>query len=312
MANLDLYIRRDLKPRHLRLLVALDDFRNMGKVAESINVSQSAVSKSLAMLQRALGVDLFERAARGLRPTIYGECLVRHARSVLAELADAGDELKGITPGTKTLVRVGALSHAAVVLLPRALASFKRISPEITVTVREGTMEALLPELWLDKVDIIVGRLPRHQHLQGFAEKILSSENMVLVVRHGHLLTKSNRLRWSDLMRYPWVLPPSGTMPREALELAFERHAVTLPNNRIETLSLPVITSYLQITDAIGVLGGNLAKHYQELNRIAILPLVLSTLVRPVGVIWSQQRPPSPGAKLMIQCLEEVPPRVSG
>ena len=64
MAQLDAYVRTSFKPRHLRLLVALDDMRHLGKVASSINVSQPAVSKALGELERGLGLKLFERTAR--------------------------------------------------------------------------------------------------------------------------------------------------------------------------------------------------------------------------------------------------------
>ena len=65
MAQLDRYLRVDLKPRHLRLLVTLDDFRNIGKAAGKANVTQPAISKALAELERGLGVKLFERSCRG-------------------------------------------------------------------------------------------------------------------------------------------------------------------------------------------------------------------------------------------------------
>ena len=83
MTQLDTYVRASFKPRHLRLLVALDDLRNLGQVAASINVSQPAVSKALGELERGLGLKLFERTARGVIPTAYGQCLIRHARVML-------------------------------------------------------------------------------------------------------------------------------------------------------------------------------------------------------------------------------------
>jgi hypothetical protein len=69
MAKLDWYIRANLKLRHLQLLVALDDFRSVGRVAAHLNVSQPAVSKTLAMLEEGLEVALFDRSTRGMEPT---------------------------------------------------------------------------------------------------------------------------------------------------------------------------------------------------------------------------------------------------
>ena len=69
MARLDWYIRSNLKPRHLQLLVALDELRHVGRVAEFLHISQPAVSKTLAELERGLELQLFERSPRGLTPT---------------------------------------------------------------------------------------------------------------------------------------------------------------------------------------------------------------------------------------------------
>ena len=71
MAQFDAYIRTSFKPRHLRLLVALDEIRHLGKAAASINVSQPAVSKALGELERGLELKLFERTARGVHPTAF-------------------------------------------------------------------------------------------------------------------------------------------------------------------------------------------------------------------------------------------------
>ena len=64
MAQLDWFIRANLKPRHLQLLVAMDDYRSLGRVAENVNVTQPAVSKTLGELERGLGVKLFEAVAQ--------------------------------------------------------------------------------------------------------------------------------------------------------------------------------------------------------------------------------------------------------
>jgi DNA-binding transcriptional LysR family regulator len=311
MPNLDWYMRANLRPRHLQLLTALDDVRHVGRVAATLNVSQPAISKSLAEMEKGIGVKLFERTARGLHPTIYGESLIRHARSVLAELTLARDELRGLMSGAAGSVSVGTLSAAALTLLPQSLALLKKRSPGTTVLVREGSIESLLPDLWSGKLDMIVGRLPNDQSMHGLGEKILSEDAVTLVAGVGHPLTRRKRVRWSDLIAYPWVLPPVDTLLREPLERAFEQHGVPMPANRIETLSVQIIRAYLQLTEAIAFLAGDVSKHFKQLGLIAMLPLELPNVLRPVGMTWNRQRPLSPSAKLMMQCLEGAakPPR---
>jgi DNA-binding transcriptional LysR family regulator len=312
MAKLDSYIRANLKPKHLHLLVALDDFRNIGKVAASLNVTQPAVSKALAELEKGLDVKLFERTARGVQPTIYGECLIRHARTVLANLTQARDELNGLMSGASGNVRIGALSTAVHAILPQSLALMKERSPNSSILVREGTIESLLPDLWSEKLDIIVGRLSSNQPTSGLEERVLCEETVTLISGLGHPLTAKKRLHWPDLEGYPWVLPPVGTLLRGPLERAFEHHGVPMPANSVETLSVPLLCSYLRITNAIAFLGRSVSKHYQDLGLLAILPLELPRLLRPIGMFWSQQRSLSPSVKLMIKCMEDAARKSGG
>ena len=306
MAHLDWYIRANLKPRHLQLLVALDDFRNVGKVAASLNITQPAVSKSLAELEKGMGMKLFERTARGMHPTIYGECLIRHARTVLTDLAHARDELTELMSGAAGSIQIGALSTAVHSFLPQAVALLKQRTPNTSVLVREGTMESFLSELWSGQLDLIVGRLPNNRPGVGLEEKILSEEGVTLVAGRGHPLVRRKQVHWSDLKELPWVLPPAGTLLREPVERAFERHGMPLPINRVETLSVHLICSYLQLSNAVAFVGNDVSKHYEGIGLIAVLPIELPKLQRPVGVAWSNQRALSPTAELMLKCLEEV------
>jgi DNA-binding transcriptional LysR family regulator len=308
LAQLDWYIRANLKPRHLQMLVSLDDFRNVGKVAASLNVSQPAVSKALAELERGLGLSLFERSARGVNPNAFGECMIRHARSVLGDLAMARDELRDLVQGASGKASVGALPAAAPALLPRAVALLKQRAPGTTIFIREGTMDTLLPELRAGKLDVIVGTLPHNGAGRDLDEKILFEERTTVAAGRAHPLARLRKLKWPDLGNYPWVLPPSGSLLREPLEDAFQRHGVPIPNNSIESLSVHVIVMYLQISSALACLSREVARHYEELGLISILPLELPKLVRPVGMTWSRARALSPSAKLMMACLEQTAP----
>ena len=252
-------------------------------------------------------MKLFERTARGVIPNAYGECLIRHARAMLSELAQARDELRGLASGSSGSIRVGVLATAALELLPRALAALKNRQPGVFVLVREGTVETLLPDLWLGNLDFIVGRLPEGGSAHGLAEKTLMEEGVSLVTGRHHPLARRRRIRWSDLALYPWVLPPVNTLLREPLERAFEANGLAMPANRIETLSVHVIRAYLHYTNAIAALASDVSRYYESLGLLAILSLELpKQLVRPVGIIWNRQRPVTPGAQALMQCLEAV------
>ena len=304
MAQSDWYLQLKLKARHLRLLVAIDDFGNLKQVAEMSHVTLPAVSKSLSELENGLGLRLFTRTAQGLRPTVYGECLIRHARAMQADIHKVRDELRALQAGSEGRIHVGVLPASASVLLPHALALLKAQAPGTSVLVTEGTTSTLLPELWRGKIDMVVGRLPTRSAVTGFEEIELLEEPVMLMTRPQHPLAQARKLKWSDLKPYPWVLPPTGSLLREPLEHVLERHKLALPNNVIETLSTHLARAYLNMTDAIAVMAGALAT--DPTQPLHVLPLALPNLMRPAGVLWNRNRALTPSAQQLLDCLREA------
>ena len=93
MAQIDRVLRSNLKLRHLQMLVALDQFRHLGRAAEFLSITQPAVSKTLAEIESMFGLPLFERSTRGTEPTAAGASVVRFAPSLIIPDADITEGL---------------------------------------------------------------------------------------------------------------------------------------------------------------------------------------------------------------------------
>jgi DNA-binding transcriptional LysR family regulator len=251
-------------------------------------------------------------------PNAYGECLIRQARVVLASLAQARDEMRALQTGASGKVKVGALPAMTPGLLPQAIALLKEQSPLTRVIIQEGPMEALLPELRRGAVDLIVGRLPGRagsEEGMGGADEALDEEVLyrghnVVVAGPKHPLARRKRVTWPELVRYPWVLPPIGPLSREPLENVLHKHGLSMPADCVETLSIHVITGYLQLTRAVGILSEIVARHYIDSGQLAQLPLTLPDPQRPIGISWSRQYPLSTAAQSFTQCLRDAVKRL--
>ncbi|MGH8781784.1 LysR substrate-binding domain-containing protein [Paraburkholderia sp.] len=310
MSQLDWYLTVNLKARHLRLLVAVNDFRNLRQVASNSYITVPAVSKALGEIESALGVKLFERTVNGLRPTAYGECVVRHARTVLSNLNQTAEEIKALQNGSAGKVNVGALPTLISTIMPRALALLKQDSPHTNVAILEGRMSALLQELRRGDLDMIVGRLPNRSDTIGLQEQVLLDTPIKLVTGPQHPLAGRKKLQWSDLSGFPWILPPPGSLLREPIENTLARHGLPMPSNYIETLSTHLIRAYIQINDAIALHTVDMLYPYADVSPIHVLPLDLSLVTRPLGVVWRADKPLAPSAALLLRCLETVCPAI--
>ena len=109
-SNTPWFIRARLKTRQLMLLTAICDEGNIHRAAEVLNMSQPAASKLLKDLEDMLGVALFDRQPRGMRPNWYGETMIRHARIALSSLREAGQEVDALKTGLSGHVSLGAIT----------------------------------------------------------------------------------------------------------------------------------------------------------------------------------------------------------
>jgi DNA-binding transcriptional LysR family regulator len=306
MAKLDWYIRANLKLRHLQLLVALDDFRSVGRVAAHLNVSQPAVSKTLAMLEEGLEVALFDRSTRGMEPTEHGVCLIRHARTILNQLSSVRDDMRDISEGRVSRVSLGVLPAAATVLMPRFIARLEGASVETAVSLVEGNMEALLPALRAGDIDFIVGNLPPRSLGAEFASELLYEDPIVVVARRNHPLGSVKRVRWDMLNGYPMVLPPEWTLTRAPIDDFMIRHDVSIPRRHVESISTLTNVGVLQLTDSIGFLARSVAQHFAALGLLVELPLELPNVHMRVGLVWRKERHATTSHELVRRVFHEI------
>ena len=97
----------------LRQFAAVAKYENMTRAAESLNVAQPAVSKTIRNLESELGAELFERTGKGLRRTEQGDILLRYARTILEAERDARGEIE------ESLHRTGGLCICALSCVER-------------------------------------------------------------------------------------------------------------------------------------------------------------------------------------------------
>lgn len=124
--------------------------------ADALGYTQSAVSRQVAAMERAAGTPLFERLARGVRPTDAGRVLLRHAAVALERTDAATLELRGLQDRLEGRLALGAFPTALVVLVPRALAALRGEHPGIDVSLREGPTPTLLRRVRAGRLEVAV------------------------------------------------------------------------------------------------------------------------------------------------------------
>ena len=286
--NPNWFLRARLKTRQLLLLIALDEQRNIHRAAETLHMTQPAASKQIKDLEEMLDVKLFERLPRGMEPTLFGETMIRHARMALTSLSLAHDDVLALKSGLVGQVEVGVIMTPAMSLLPKAIAKVKLQAPLLRIGVHLEPSNTLLNMLERGTLDFMIGRILEHDTNSRFTYEELTEEPACAVARIGHPLASAANLTLKDIASHPWILPPQGSILRHRVDMMFRRASLEPPANTVDTTALLLITALLQQTDTLHVMPVDVARYYQSLNVLTILPIELPVKMDAFGIIRQQ------------------------
>ena len=306
------FIRARLKTRQLLLIVALAEEGNIHRAAQVLNMTQPAASKLLKDLEDMLEVKLFDRLPRGVRPTWYGETMIRHARMALASLSQAHEEIDALKAGRFGSVAIGTITAPAITLLPEAVSQVKAAHPSLRVGLQIETSDVLIDRLAQGKLDMVIGRLFARHDKSDLRYEALVEEPIAAVVRTGHPLMEHASLSLADLSSSGWIVPPPGSVLRHRFELMFQEEGLPAPSDLIETTALLFMTKMLEQSDLIGVVASDVALYYQEHGLVAILPVELPCKMDAFGLITRTDRLLAPAAQVMLRAIKAVAHDVYG
>src|SRR5271168_3031693 len=102
------HISRRLKLRHLDVLQVVAQWGSMAKAAEHLAISQPVVSKTIADLENALGVRLFDRTPKGVEPTLYGRALLKRSLAIFDDLKTSVSEIEFLADPTAGQLQIGS------------------------------------------------------------------------------------------------------------------------------------------------------------------------------------------------------------
>lgn len=293
--------------RHLRALVTLSDLKLVARVSEVLGVTQPAVSKQIAELEKIVGVPVIIRDRNRLYLTPIGIRLADHARQALGQLDRAAFDIEAMTSGVSGSVSIGVVSSVAPTLLPGTIALFKRSTPQANVSVSEGHFVELLPQLEAGALDLVIARIWQPQELAGIDQMALFSEPVVVVAGRNHPIAQSSEVEWADVISYPWILPQSNSVARQAVDALFASNGLPPPNNTIASLSLALNLELIQAMPALGLLPARLAQAQAARGQTVILPLETQDLLSEARCFWRKdQVSKNATLSLFLKCLRQA------
>jgi len=194
----------DLSLRQLEYLVAVVDLGSLSRAAALLHVTQPTVSHQLALLERRVGVALFDRVGRGVRPTPAGRALAATGREVL-EVGRRGLDGARAAGSAQEVLTIAIVSSLAATILPPALAAWRLEEPDVVVRLREHLRrDDLVESLQRSETEVGIAAPP-----DGWAgpRSELGWERYVMVLPPGSpLLGRRHPVDLAALAEVEWVL----------------------------------------------------------------------------------------------------------
>lgn len=296
-----------IRLRHLHTFVAVAQQGTLGRAAETLNLSQPALSKTLNELEQLTGTRLFERGRLGAQLTLVGEQFLTHAVKVLDALNTAGQALNRKEGMNSDVVRIGALPTAALGILPTVIGQFHKQQKDITLQVATMNNTMLLAGLKSGDVDIGIGRMSDPELMSGLNYELLFLESLKLVVRPGHPLLQET-VTLSRVMERPVVVSPKGTIPRQNAETLLQSQGCKIPPGCIETLSASLSRQLTVDYDYVWFVPSGAVKDDLRRGLLTSLPIATEGAGEPIGILTRVDASLSQGAQTLLSAIRKSMP----
>ncbi|GAB1381032.1 LysR family transcriptional regulator [Pararhodobacter sp.] len=285
-----------LNERHLMQLAAVLDTGSVSEGAALLGMTQSAVSRSLSMLEARVEQPLFVRGRRPLKATPLGEQLAIHGRAILAASRHATDAVRGYVTGARGVVRVGGVPFFMDAMISQMIASFHGEEPEVTVEQSYGNLPEMTVALEAGMIDLAIVPVGSAHPGPAFDFVELLPGRNIVACRPGHPLMRRTRLQAVDLTAYPWIAPLPGSPLMSDLQMILMSIGVSDLSIRYAGGSLMSVISFLSGSDALAVLPFSVVFAQRKENRVTVLPFDIPQPNRSLGILRLAGAPRSPAA----------------
>jgi DNA-binding transcriptional LysR family regulator len=298
-------IGRLMKLQDLHVLVTVMQAGSMGKAAQRLNISQPAVSRSIAELEHALGVRLLERHRQGVEATEYGRALLDCGVTVFDDLRQGVKNIEFLADPTSGEVRIGNTLTSSTTFIAAVVDRLSRRHPRIVFHVVPAGPDTLCRELKERSLDLVVAREGGLFKDEQFGFQTLYDDSFVILAGAQNPWARRRRIALPELVNEPWALPPRDSSVWEAAIEAFRARGLDCPRATLVTSS-PELRISLLATGRFLTIAASALKFRSPHPELKVLPVELPMARVPLGVVTLKNRRLSPVATLFIQHAHDV------
>ncbi len=276
-----------LDVRDLQVVMAISSAGSTVRAAAILHLTQSAVSRALALAEEKLGQPIFARSAQGLAPTAAGRTLVEGGAAILRQLADL--EAEATAPADPPLaMRIACECYTAYRWLPSALAALHRNQPNVDITLAIEHTASPVPALLNGTLDVALVTTSKVRG--GLVSQPLFSDEVVFVVSASHPLAAKSALSLRDLEDYPLIVSSQTPKPETSW---FMKAVFGKTKPRLQRIQFPLTEAILDAARAgmgIAIMSEWIAEPYLANGDLRAMRLRGKAIRRPWRIAYPKKQ----------------------
>jgi len=282
----------------LQAFVNVAEKQSFSVAAESMHLTQPAISKRISSLESELECRLFDRIGRQTQLTEAGRALLPRAQKILTDVQDSKRAMHNLSETIGGKLSIGTSHHIGLHRLPPTLRQYNLACPDVELDMHFMDSEQACEAVLHGDLELGIVTLPPTVN-KPLAHQTLWVDHLQIVVGNDHPLQSIKSTDLETLANYPAILPARGTFTREVIETALDSQDIEL-NVRLSTNYLETIRMMVSIG-----LGWSVLPQTMISDDIHALNVSHLTLSRPLGIVRHTERTLSNAALALTKMLSQ-------
>jgi DNA-binding transcriptional LysR family regulator len=289
--------------RQLSTFKRVAELQNYTRAAESLSLTQPAVSHQLRTLEEELGQKLFEFNGRKTTLTAAGVAFLPYVERILTAMADSKRTLENMESGERGTVSIAAIGSSTIYVLPDLLYKFRVAHPDIEIILRTAGGDEILELVTRDEADI--GIVGSHVPISEFATIPLFKDKIGPFVHASHPFAKKRNVTFAQLAREPLI--QLGTWRSwQNYVLSLFRQVGATPHIRLHLDSIDAVKRMVERGLGFTIIPNTAAREeIAEGKLVALNPIDIPPLIRQVLMIRRKKKSFSKAQQKFIAFLKE-------
>jgi DNA-binding transcriptional LysR family regulator len=268
--------------QNLKAFITVAEIGSFSEAADRLYLTQSAISKRIALLEQQIGKRLFDRIARQVSLTEAGNELLPRARRILQEYENALQAINDLSGEASGTLRLAISHHLGLHRLPPILKQFAQQYPNVTLDIEFMDSEKAYEKILHGESEVAVITLALESHHNINSKKIWN-DPLRFICAQDHPLAALKQPALQDLAEYPIILPGLNTYTGRIIQNLFQKEGIPL--------KAPMSTNYLETISTMVEIGLGWSVLPETLVRdLHVMPFEAVSIERELGYIHHMKR----------------------